>query len=146
MKWTKTLMFALVVVTSAALANTVRKGDTANRFEDVEDLMDRVEQLDNQTVTVAGEVDKLIDPQSFILESGGIINDEIVVVMDKKLMDAQKAMATDDANLIVTGTVRRIPVAQLRKELGWNFDSKWDEKFGRVKNFLIASEIQRKAD
>jgi hypothetical protein len=146
MKWTKTLMFALVVVTSAALANTVRKGDTANRFEDVEDLMDRVEQLDNQTVTVAGEVDKLIDPQSFILESGGIINDEIVVVMDKKLMDAQKAMATDDANLIVTGTVRRIPVAQLRKELGWNFDSKWDEKFGRVKSFLIASEIQRKAD
>jgi hypothetical protein len=132
------------VVAAVALGNNREHG--ATRFEDVEALMDKVEMYDNKTVTVPGEVDHLIDPKSFVLESGGLLNDEIVVVMSKSLSDAQKQMAVDDANVIVTGKIRRVSAADLRKELGWEFDAKLDKQFGRAKQFLIADEIQRKAE
>ena len=69
----KVVSIVLGFVAAVAFANTGKVGDNSSHFENVEALMDKAEQLNNKTVTVTGEVDKLIDPSAFIAPGATII-------------------------------------------------------------------------
>jgi hypothetical protein len=78
---------ALAAVTILTVFSTTTFAETTNqlaqgvvkKFENVEDLLDNVAEYDGRRVQVSGEVEKIIDTRSFILEGGGIFNDEIIV-------------------------------------------------------------------
>lgn len=112
---------------------------------DVEELNDQLASKVNQKVRVAGEVDDFLGPRTFVLESGGILDDEIAVVIPQNVQ-TELAAVRDDAELIVTGTVRRIGVVELERELGWDFEPELELEFEGTRDFLVAERIERQKD
>lgn len=110
-------------------------------FEDVEELLDDIARYDGQKVKVPGEVEEKIDERAFILESGGIFNDEIVVMMPEG-----RLMVTEDSEVVVTGTVRAIGFVEIEREYGWDLDPQIKVELEDVEAFIIAESIEQKED
>lgn len=114
------------------------KSVSSGTFKDVETLMDKINLYDNKKVSVTGEVKDLIGNRSYVLESGGIFNDEITVVngLGEKLK-----MPKEDAKVTVFGTIKRIPVVEIRRELSWDLDPQMESELQDVKTFLVAEQL-----
>ena len=107
-------------------------------LEDVEELLDNVARYNNQKVKVSGEVEEVIDRQAFILESGGLFNDEIVVLIPKNNMRVE-----EDSEVTVTGTVRAVGLVEIEREYGWDLDPQIKIELENVEAYLIADRIER---
>lgn len=110
---------------------------------DVEELNDDITSRTNKKVTVAGEISEFLDARSFVLESGGIFDDEITVVLPKDLKGLQPQNLREEADVVVTGTVRELPVVEARRELGWDLDPQLELELEGVRHFLVAERITR---
>lgn len=73
-------------------------------IEDVESLLDNKAQYDGLRVSVSGQITKQLDSKSFILESGGVLNDEVLVMTTKDQDFSQNLKQKTSMN--VTGTFR----------------------------------------
>jgi hypothetical protein len=111
-------------------------------FKDVESLMDNVDKHNNKRVSVKGEVEKSIDGKSFLLDSGGIINDEIVVVKGPGMADSKFKQIKEDKDVTVVGKVRSMPVVELRRELSWDLDPQIEAELQDVKAFIVAEDVK----
>jgi hypothetical protein len=49
----------------------------------------------------------------------------------------------DDANIVVTGTVRSMNVLELERELDWDMDPGLELEFEGTRNYLVADQITR---
>lgn len=132
--------FLLAITVATVVANTIQ-----HRFDDVESLMDNVEAYTGQLISVAGEVEK-VDSHSFVLESGGIIDDEVIVLFDKDISEREKRLVKDGAKLIVEGKVKQGNVLQTEKDTGHFFDSSLHSKLRRVKSYIIASRVAQQVE
>ncbi|QRK04762.1 hypothetical protein JQX13_31640 [Archangium violaceum] len=112
----------------------------------VEQLNDNIAQHSGKQVSVAGEIEEWLDARSFVLESGGLFNDEIAVIVppNAKGVDAQRLR--EDADIVVSGTVRSVPLVELERELGWDLDPELEVEFEGTKHFLVADRITRQRD
>lgn len=112
----------------------------------VEQLNDKIAQHAGKQVSVAGELEEWLDSRTFVLESGGLFNDEIAVIVppNAKGLDVQRLR--EDADIVVSGTVRSVPLIELERELGWDFDPQLEMEFEGTKNFLVADRITRQRD
>ncbi|WNG35417.1 hypothetical protein F0U61_18385 [Archangium violaceum] len=112
----------------------------------VEQLNDNIAQHSGKQVSVAGEIEEWLDARSFVLESGGLFNDEIAVIVppNAKGLDAQRLR--EDADIVVSGTVRSVPLVELERELGWDLDPELEVEFEGTKHFLVADRITRQRD
>lgn len=131
-------LMALAGISGSLSASAATK---AMVIEDVETLNDNIAKYNNKTVRVKGEVKDKIDPKAVTIESGGIFNDEIVVVAGKN-MKGDLASLKDDANVEVTGTIRTVPVVEIRRELSWDLNPELVAEFEGVDVFLVADEIK----
>lgn len=113
----------------------------ALQVKDVETLLDNKQMYEGKKVTVTGEVKRKIDAQSFVLEGGGILNDEVVAIMKKDgKMEKMKAVK-EDANLKVTGTLMTMPIIEVRRELSWDLDPQIESELEGTRGFLVVDEI-----
>ncbi|EDZ65767.1 hypothetical protein NOC27_2447 [Nitrosococcus oceani AFC27] len=112
-------------------------GGQSQTVEDVEELLDNIERYDGQKVTVSGEVEERIDKRSFILESGGLFNDEIVVVMPKGNLNVQ-----EDDEVAVTGKVRAVKFVDIEREYNWVLNEEIKSEIEDVEAFLIADHVE----
>ncbi|ADJ29393.1 hypothetical protein [Nitrosococcus watsonii] len=108
----------------------------AQTVEDVKKLLKNIERYDGQKVTVSGEVEERIDKKAFILESGGIFNDEIVVIVPKGNLNVQ-----EDDEVTVTGTVRSAKFADIENEYQWVVNEEIKDEIEDTKAFLIADHV-----
>lgn len=108
---------------------------------DVEELNDNISRYIGQKVTVAGEIENKIDARSFVLESGGIFDDEIVVLVPQKSQGLKPMRLNEDANIVVTGTVRSLPVVEVERQLGWDLDPEVEVELEGTRNYLVADRI-----
>lgn len=113
---------------------------------DVQDLNSNISQYLGQQVSVAGEVEEKYGPRSFILESGGLFNDEILVVVPRDAQGLKAQQLQEDADIIVTGTVRSMTVIDVERELGWDFDPEIEMELEGTQNYLVAERIIRQRD
>jgi hypothetical protein len=144
--WTATIAAAAILalfsaVSFAQTASQPTDDGVVQKFEDVEELMDKVEQYDGRKIQVSGEVDKKIDDHSFILESGGFFNDEIPVLMPK-----DSVAIKEDSDVTVTGVVRTGGIDEIEREYGWNVSPQIKADLKKVKAFLIAEKVVQKED
>lgn len=114
-------------------------GSAPQTVKDVETLLDDVARYNGQKVQVSGEVEKIIDPKAFVLESGGLFNDEIVVLQPQGKLNVK-----DDSEVTVTGTVRTVGLVDVEREYGWDLDPQIRIELERVEAFLIADRIESK--
>lgn len=114
-------------------------------LDDVEVLNDQPARYDGRQVRVPGEVSERVDDRSFILESGGWIDDEILVVLSQNATQLA-GLVNDDAELIVTGTVRTYQVVDIERETGWDFNPEIEAEFEDIKAVIIASDVRAQND
>ncbi|MFP2901684.1 hypothetical protein [Corallococcus sp. 4LFB] len=113
---------------------------------DVEELNDNISSYVGQKVSVAGEIENKLDARSFVMESGGIFDDEIVVVVPQKSQGLRPVRLREDANIVVTGTVRSIPIVDVERQLGWDLDPELKIELEGTRNFLVADRIDYQRD
>jgi hypothetical protein len=133
-------LFSATSLAQTTSQSTVDEG-VVQKFEDVEELLDDVEQYDGRRIQVSGEVEEKIDDHSFILESGGFFNDEIPVLMPEKSMAIK-----EDSDVTVTGVVRTDDIDEIGREYGWNVSPEIKADLEKVKAFLIAEKIVQNED
>lgn len=110
---------------------------------DVEELNDKIAQHTGQKVTVAGEIEEWLDARSFVLESGGLFNDEITVIVPPNVKGLDTQRLNEDADIVVAGTVRAMQLVELERELGWDLQPELEVELEGVKHFLVAERITR---
>lgn len=135
------MLAALLALPAGVMA--ADKGKAPGATLNVQELNRNIAQHQGQRVSVAGEIEEKLDGRSFILESGGLINDEILVLVPKNAQGINAQQLRDDANLVVTGTVRSMPVVEVERELGWDLDPQLEVELEGARNFLVAERISR---
>lgn len=119
----------------------------ANTGMKVEDLVKDADRYLGQEVTVIGEVDEVLSPQAFALDEdslleGGIDND-LLVFYPK----ASELAPLDDAwlndSVRVTGTVGKMTVTEIEREVGWDLDPKIEIEVEKKGPVLIAKRVER---
>ncbi|MGE0529350.1 MAG: hypothetical protein AB7G93_06065 [Bdellovibrionales bacterium] len=126
--------------TWAGDANKAKQASNATQVEDVETLMDNVSQYTGKTVSVKGEVKDRVGDRGVVVESGGMLNNEIVVLSSDSTKQKLSAL-TEDEEVQVTGRVVTKPVAELKREYAWSLDQETESKLRDVKAYLIADDI-----
>lgn len=109
------------------------------KVEDVETLNDNLQKYEDKKITVKGEVQDVIDQYSMVIESGGLINDEIVVSGGEPL---NPAALKEDAQVEVTGTLRRVPVVEVQRELGRNFQPTVQKELKGMNAMIMVEKIR----
>lgn len=139
MNWRSTVLLMLgFFLPHVALAAT-----DIMRVPDVETLIDDLQKYSGRRVQVEGKVEENIDKRSFVLASGGIVSDEIVVVGSPE-DPTDLTTLPKDTKLTVTGTVILKPVSGVKKKGVWTLTPQIATGFQDVKAFLIADEINRR--
>lgn len=150
MKLTTTIIFLLFGISAGATdmragpnpgVKVVDPKAAAMNAKDVEEINDDLKAFSNKKVKVVGEVKDLIDAKAFVLESGGIFNDEIVVVGDLGLKPRPISDLKEDQKIEVTGILRTTTIVDLKKELSWDLDPQMEAELEGVKGFIVADRI-----
>jgi hypothetical protein len=119
----------------------------ANTAMDVDDLVKNVDKLIGQEVTVVGEVDEVLSPMAFALDeeaalSAGIDNDVLVFYpKSSELAALDDAWLNDEVR--VTGTVGKMTVVEIEREVGWDLDPKIEAEVEKQGPVLIAKKVER---
>lgn len=118
------------------------QGETT-RVENVKTLLKDVDKFSDKMVSVQGKVEGILDDRTFILESGGFFNNEIVVFLDKGTESALRDMIKEDAKLIVKGKLRPVSVTEIEKEHNWKFGKEVREELRKGSSFILASDLMK---
>lgn len=137
---------ALAADQGAAGAADRQKQAAPTRTMDVQDLNANIDQYLGKKISVAGEIEDKEGPRSFVLESGGIFNDEILVVVPNNARGLNPQQLQDDADIVVSGTVRAMTVMDVERELGWDLDPELEVEMEGTRNYLVADQISRQRD
>lgn len=114
---------------------------TVTEVKDVETLNDDLNKYSGKVVRVSGKIEDRIDSTSVVLESGGIFNDEIIVINGPNLKGTNVNSLKENAKVVVTGTVVMKPLADFRREYNWTLTPQLDGEFTDTRAFLVADEI-----
>jgi hypothetical protein len=117
----------------------------------VADVTASPEKFGGRTVTVEGKVDELLSPFAFELDDDSPDDDardddgrddDLNVAYPRSLELLPLDSSWIDQNVRVTGTVRRLSVAELERELGWDLTPRLKVELTH-QPLLIARSVQR---
>ena len=121
---------------------------TANTGElKVDELIKNTDRYFGQEVTVVGEVDEVLSPMSFALDEenpleAGIDNDVLVIYpKSAELATLDDAWLNDEVRVV--GTVGKMTVTEIEREVGWDLDPKIRAKVEKQGPILIAKRVER---
>lgn len=128
------------------LTEQMKPGTSENMpisLKDVESLLDKNQHLDGYRVTVQGKMKSKIDTNSFVFEGGGLVNDEVVVIVPKKGKNLPLHNISDKSKIRVTGHVRTAPLSEIKREYQWAPEARFERKLSSVKAFIIADDVKK---
>jgi len=141
MKNLRQTTFFLAIFTLLSAGAYAEETRNVTEVKDVETLNDDISKYSGQVVRVSGEVEDRIDSRSVVLESGGIFNDEIVVISGPKAKGTNISALKKNAKVVVTGTVIMKPVTDFQREYNWTLTPEMTGEFTDTRAFLVADEI-----
>ena len=111
----------------------------------VSDIIANPNQYVTQTVTLDGEVDRVLTPRMFVLDQEGtLVGDEILVITENQIPDeAEGAIANpfNDADKVtVTGTVSRLVITEVERDLDLDLDPQVEVEFEN-RPYISASDV-----
>ena len=113
----------------------------------VADIQDHPDTYVGQTVTVVADVEEVHSPRAFSLDedspaAGGIDNDLMVLSPQAgSLRDIDDQWLNNKVR--VTGTVGKINVVEIERELGWDMSPELEVEVGKAKAVIIAKSVER---
>jgi hypothetical protein len=116
----------------------------------VADITGNTDRFVGQRVTVQGEVERIYDTRGFKLNDEkplqGGIDDDLIVVGAKNVRWAMNEEWGND-RVQVTGTIRkRATAVDLERDLGWDFDTEFQEAVEGEPVVLVADDVQRPSE
>lgn len=121
--------------------------DPAGSTVRVADITGNPEQYIGRTVTVEADVEEVLSPMAFTLDedapvAGGIDNAlRVFSPQSARLANIDDQWLNNRVR--VTGTVRRVTVVELERELGWDLNPEIEAEIEGNRPVMIASSIQR---
>lgn len=104
------------------------------------DVTDEPARYYGKEVTLSGHVQRVQSDRSFVLESKGFWDNEILV-LTKTPIRGTGAIALDQGDEVrVTGTVQKLTVAEVERDLGWDLDTTLEVEY-KDKAVLVARSI-----
>src|SRR5687768_12927138 len=112
-----TLTALVAVTTTTTGGQQTPTGANQATTVDLDDLEDSPEKFIGKTVTVEGEVDRVLGPHLFTIDERNWkdLEREMPVVVPEPFA----VMVRTDAPVRVTGTVQKVPIAQIEREQGF---------------------------
>ena len=113
----------------------------------VADIQDHPDNYVGQTVTAVADVEEVHSPRAFSLDedspaAGGIDNDLMVLYpQSDSLRDIDDQWLNNKVR--VTGTVGKINVVDIEREIGWDLSPELEVEVGKAKAVLIAKTVER---
>jgi len=135
---------AVVTNANRTVTNTAPAANTAGDVK-IADITGNMNNYAGKTVTVSGWVERTYGANSFELDedsvfTGGIDND-LLVVGAANVIPAGMKFGDADAKVRVTGTVRRLVIAEIERDLGFDLTPEIETEF-RDKAVLVANSVQ----
>ena len=122
-------------------ADAARASDTSMPASDVASAPDKYL---GQTVTVRGEVERIMSPMSFVLDDDGPdIQPDLLVFSPKEGNPTTLDDTWRDKTVRVTGTVGKMTIVEIEREVGWDLDPQIEVEIERAGAILIARKIER---
>ena len=111
----------------------------------ITDIIANPEQYMNTTVTIQGEIDRVINDRSFVLDQQGTVaGDEILVITQTQIspsIEAEDLNPFTATNIVrLTGTVRQLITNEVEEELGIDLETEIETEF-EEKIVIIASNV-----
>ena len=138
----------------AANDATTRQGEVASTAGDVRsgnlrvaDIVADPSKYVGQTVTIEAQVDEVFGPKAFAVDedaplAGGIDRDLLVVGRNNaNLQDINNDWLNDKVR--VTGTVGRVSVVEVEREVGWDLDPQIEVEVEGAGAILLAESVTR---
>ncbi len=113
----------------------------------VEDVVKNMDKYVGQEVTVVGEVDEVLSPQAFALDEDAIleagIDNDLLVFYPKSSELAPLDDAWLNDSVRVTGTIGKMTVMEIEREIGWALEPKIEVEVEKKGLVLIAKRVER---
>jgi hypothetical protein len=123
------LLLLLVGLTACSMTNS----DGSKKGTKISEITERPNsKLIGKTVTVSGEIEKVISPKAFIIEGDRFFNDPELLVAN-----LSGSPIVNDSNIQVTGTVRQFSKSEIEKQFNLKLTQELAAEF-RGKPVLIA--------
>jgi hypothetical protein len=134
---------------TVSAATTERAATERARGDDVTvgTITGNLDKYVGQSVTVVADVQEVLGPRAFTLDeddvlAGGIDNDMLVLSPQSGNLTSIENSWTKN-KVRVTGTVRRVAVAEVEREVGWKLQPKVRAEFKDVTAVLVANSVER---
>ncbi len=129
---------------TAPPADAARASDTAVPASEVAAAPDKYL---GQTMTVRGEVEKILSPMSFVLDDDGPdVKPDLLVFSAKEGTPVTIDESWHDKTVRVTGTIGKMTVVEIEREVGWDLDPQVELEVEGAGAILIARSIERMPD
>lgn len=138
------LAIALAATAWACDASTERDESTAIS---VADIVAEPETYVGRQVTIEADVDDVMGPHAFALDedaplAGGVDNDLLVLAREPLPTGAMDDQWVDE-RVRVTGTVARMDVVEIEREIDWDLNPEIEAEFEDRRAVLIAESVSR---
>jgi hypothetical protein len=108
------------------------------------DIANKPDDYYNKPVSVVAEVEKVYGPSAFTLDKGGLTGSDVLVIAENP-----KRPPTEDDDVMVTGTVRRMDAAELQRSYPWfrpdQYPAEVLEQF-KDKPVIVATSVRDQQD
>jgi hypothetical protein len=138
--WSATIVAAILIVFSAiGLAQASDQStDNVIKVKNVKELLDNIVRYNGKKIQVSGKVDKILDDHSFILESGGIFNNEIVVIVPKNNIKVKE----NESPVTVTGTLSTADLIETETYYGQKLNPELSIEKDEVAAYIVADSVE----
>lgn len=109
------------------------------KVQSVKELNQDMNKFEDKRVTVRGRVERVIDEYSLVIESGGLINDEIVVSGSSPI---KKEALKEDQLIEVTGFYRTVPVVDVQRKKAETFGSPVRKNLEGISTMIMQEKIK----
>lgn len=134
-------MKILIIATLLAFTAFADTDPNIVDVKDVETLKDDLSKFDGKMVRISGEVEDKLDGRAIVLESGGLVNNEILVITVPKSKGHKVDSLKEDSEITVVGKLVSRTLSEMRKEYNWEMKPSLVDRVKGVKTFLVADEI-----
>lgn len=124
-----------------AQGNTQAVQPTLPAQLDVEEVNDNPQRFAGKTISVAGEVEDWVSARSFVLESGGVFDDEMTVIVPAGAKGIAPEFLSEDANIVVTGRVVTAPLLDIQRDYGWDLYPEYETEYVGNRTYMVADRL-----
>lgn len=127
--------------TATPIDVTTEVSDAPVEVKDVKTLNKNLKNYSGRHVSVTGKVNNKLDEGALMLESGGVVGNDLVVLAGPKLSSEDLLQLKSNAKIKVVGVLKTASLKDVKNEMGITVQPGTEQKIIRAKAYLIADEI-----